>query len=366
MEPASNLPPANKTLGHCPYLGLNDDPATSLGYPSPWNYCYRAKPPASILNSHQAETCLGPHHQQCPVFLAEPAPMPDHLRGSNPLPAAGPARAARRVLGWILLAIVLAAAGYLASRFVPLQTLLTPPTNTFVPDTATLLPSLTPTASAVFVDPNAGIIASFTAEARTRIANYTPTIDLTHSPTPSLTPTRTPTPTRTYTPTRTPTRTATPPTRTPLPTSTLSPSPVRSTLTSPALTSSAGPACGHDLDVPFGQGIRFVIHRVLTGENLSVFAAQYKTTTDAIVAVNFHLPLPVWADWIVVIPIGISDISGIPPFEPYQAANVTISTEALVKQLQTDLQLFIKYNDLPASCGMFSGWLLVPHQPTSP
>ena len=118
------------------------------------------------------------------------------------------------------------------------------------------------------------------------------------------------------------------------------------------------------LDTPFGQERKFVIHRVLTGENLTVFADAYQTSTDAIIAINYHLPLPVWADWVVVIPVGTKDVSGIPPFEPFLATGERMTVEALASQLNADVALFRKYNSFTEPCGVFSGWLLIPRTAT--
>ena len=69
-------------IQRCPYLGLHDDDSTSLAYASPWNYCYHAAPPASVLVSHQAEVCLGDRHADCPVMLSNRwGRLPRPLRG---------------------------------------------------------------------------------------------------------------------------------------------------------------------------------------------------------------------------------------------------------------------------------------------
>ncbi|MEW5940083.1 MAG: hypothetical protein AB1750_10500 [Chloroflexota bacterium] len=372
MEPKPKVSPDMGGIGRCPHLGLHDDPATSLAYPSNWNYCYRAKPPASILNSHQAEACLGAGYQQCPVFLrAEAGSMPSHLRGTNTLPVSAH-RASRRAAGLVWSAIVialLAAAAVIVPRYVPLAELFPSPTITPTQPTFTPRPTSTETPTRVYLDPNVGIIASFTAEAQTRIANYTATLnptDLAGSQTaaraasltpPTITPskTKTPSPTRTPSPTKTPSRTPTPlPSPLPSRTPTLFPTP------------SSDMVCGHALDTPFGGERKFVIHRVETGENLTVFADAYQTTTEAIIAINYHLPLPVWADWVVVIPVGFSDVSGVPPFEPYLATDERMTIEAMAAQLNTDVELFRKFNAFTEPCGVFSGWLLIPRPAAAP
>ena len=91
-----------------------------------------------------------------------------------------------------------------------------------------------------------------------------------------------------------------------------------------------------------------------------MYALENQTTTDAIIAVNYHLPLPVWADWVVVIPVGFSDVTGIPLFEPRFIENQKISIEELAAQLKTDLALLRKYNGFDEPCGSFNGWVLAP------
>jgi hypothetical protein len=76
--------PNHAGTARCPYVGLHDDPGTSLAYCSAWNYCYRARPPASVLISHQGKTCLTPEYICCPVYLSpEQGSLPASLRGGT-------------------------------------------------------------------------------------------------------------------------------------------------------------------------------------------------------------------------------------------------------------------------------------------
>ena len=328
----------------CPHLGLQDDRSTSLAYPSTWNYCYRAVPPHSVVVTHQEMVCLTAGHQQCPVFLrASSGPLPADLRGVHEVSSVKPGR---RKWGFLLAGLMLIAA---AVYFLPGY--LSPPSSapafsTSAPQTETPLPSATATSTVNSLAQN--IIASFTADAFTRIANYSPTSQITGTP---PTPTVTTTPTRTFTPTKTPTRTLTP-------TITLSPIPTASPTFAPP--PGNGVACGYLLDTPFGGTIKFLLHRILPGENLSVYSETYGTNTAAILAVNYRLPLPVWADWVIVIPFQTGNVEGVPPFEPYQAVDARISLEELAYQLNTDAAALKQYNDFKEPCSIFSGWLLVP------
>jgi hypothetical protein len=98
----------------------------------------------------------------------------------------------------------------------------------------------------------------------------------------------------------------------------------------------------------------------LPGENLTVYSETYGTTTDAILAVNYRLPLPVWTDWVLVIPYHTSNVAGLPPFEPYQGGGERLSIEELAHQLNADPVVLSLYNNFQQPCGTFNGWLLVP------
>jgi len=54
----------------CPYIGLKDDPTTSLHFPSQGNFCHHAKPISGIKAAHQENYCLTASHVRCPVYQA--------------------------------------------------------------------------------------------------------------------------------------------------------------------------------------------------------------------------------------------------------------------------------------------------------
>lgn len=61
----------------CPFLGLKEDPTTSLSFPSPGNHCHHARPIAAVDSAHQEKFCLAANHQACPLYrAAAPVPMP--------------------------------------------------------------------------------------------------------------------------------------------------------------------------------------------------------------------------------------------------------------------------------------------------
>lgn len=70
----------------CPYLGLREDPATALDFPSPGNICHHANPAVPIKGSYQEKFCLSGEHAACPIFLAaHPIPAPAEMVASPPV-----------------------------------------------------------------------------------------------------------------------------------------------------------------------------------------------------------------------------------------------------------------------------------------
>jgi len=58
----------NISLVACPFLGLDEDPGTLLGYAHPANQCYRLKKPVGIDLTHQNNFCLGENYTRCYVY----------------------------------------------------------------------------------------------------------------------------------------------------------------------------------------------------------------------------------------------------------------------------------------------------------
>lgn len=332
----NNTNTQSTSVQRCPYIGVHDDRSTALGYPSTWNYCYHATPPASVLTSHQVEACLCPLYVQCAVYLSSKSkPLPSSLRGKTRIGIQkhGSSRKLGRSILFLLaaLGILVFLAQYLPfatelSRVLPFNAtsnhLTKQPPDTDSATLSNLIPNI-PTESNSFI-PNPSSIAAgqntdfaFTPGSLTSVAQQTDNPSLTSPPvsTKGLT-----------------------------------------------LTSTPVGMCGHALDVPFGADIKFVLHRVESGENLTLYAEQYHTSINAILTTNYHLPMPIWEDWIIVIPVGATNVSGIPSFEPYQAIETTLSLGELAQKLNTDSQSLYKHNAFEGPCQIFSGWLIIPRR----
>jgi hypothetical protein len=325
-------------MERCPYLGLHDDSSTSLAYPSAWNYCYRAAPPASVLVSHQSETCLCPGYSDCTVYRSSKwERLPSGLRGSvrAKLGENRTSRARRWIAISLFVLLFALLVVFLSRRFD-----FTIPENRGSWISAL---SIRPAATEpLYSDP-------FVAAGDTTPAITIPSGSVTGLPGPiaskGATPLRAiPTPSQSFA-------------------GLVEPAVTASLALAQTRTPTSEGTCGHALDTAFGTDLKFVVHRVATGENLTLYAQQYETSTNAILAVNHHLPMPVWEDWIIVIPVEMLDVSDVPPFEPYQAIGTSLSLAELAKQLNTDPQALDKYNAFEGACKTFSGWLLVPRPP---
>lgn len=68
-EVQSELSTASTSAG-CPYLGVQVDPQTRVGWPDQSNYCHLVKPPKPVLLPHQTNYCLSEIYEDCMVYRA--------------------------------------------------------------------------------------------------------------------------------------------------------------------------------------------------------------------------------------------------------------------------------------------------------
>ena len=295
----------------CPHLGLSEDPQTSLSFPSLWNYCHRAHPAESVALAHQRSYCQSAAFGECPLAKSEAAgPLPPEARNTGHHSGHHHRRRIRRrylalmVLGLLLLGVWLA-----APRLPALSGLLRGQAGApGLPVTSATMPAPSPLPAAA----------------------------LATEPAPSAAPA----PSRTAQPTRT----------------------AEATLTAPA----APGACGAALDQPIGSDPALQIHKVMGGENLNMYADQYETSVEAIQQINHRLPIPMHVGWMLVIPVGASEVGALPPFEPFQALEPNLTLEGLAALVGSDPKMLRQYNDWPEGCASYSGWILVPRPLPAP
>ena len=117
--------------------------------------------------------------------------------------------------------------------------------------------------------------------------------------------------------------------------------------------------------IPSGSDQVYLIHIVAQGETLDAIAANYATTVQAIIAVNYELTPPVWVDYPIVIPLDTTDVAGLPSFTVYILEEYeTISSKELAEILAVDAADLEFYNVCSADCQFARGdVLLVPQHP---
>lgn len=297
----------------CPYLGLKFDPKTWVGYPSPLNYCHRVKPLAVPKFEHQISHCLSKNFIDCPIVYGGPGQRMPKAIQSQSIQRATLKKIIKIevMIGVALIAVILGAIFW----------------NQIIAGIAQI-----------------GESASREAQTNTQESIFTKTA----SPTAELTPTFANTSTATIENSPNPTQTPIPPSETPLPpTSTIEP---------PILA----------LETPIGRDKKFIIHAVIPGESLELYAKNYNTTVPAIRAVNYDLPSFLPLDWVVIIPLNTSDVTDIPPFEPFEVKEA-ISVGTLAEILSVDLTDLRLYNRIPSGYALNPGeWILIPRETPKP
>ncbi len=292
----------------CPYLGLARDASTHMGFPSAENLCLHVDPRVSPSFSHQGSFCLRPLHEECSSYREARTSPPQDLPGR---------RVSRSLL--ILLAFAVAASLFWLFRMgrmdLQSQASQEPPVDASGPS----IPSASVWTFAVAPGPETHVsVPSFTAPA---------TEPSSPVPAPSDTSTSTPHPVRT----------ASPPGRDGL----------------------------HDFEIskrPADSNQAYLVHLVKYGETLDVIAANFKTTIEAIMTVNYELKPPVWADYPIVVPVGAQDAAGLPCFDVYVVQDYdVIPAESLAYLLGVEVNLLEYYNLCSENCQFDKGdVLLVP------
>ena len=69
-----------------------------------------------------------------------------------------------------------------------------------------------------------------------------------------------------------------------------------------------------------------------------------------------------WADSLLVIPVGVTDATGLPAFTVYQVVEQKLTVEQLALNQGADLATLKQYNALPDGYIFTEGeWVLIPH-----
>lgn len=284
----------------CPHLGLKNDRTTSVGYPSKWNVCHHAKGKPAPELEYQQANCLTARYTQCVVYKSPPGV----ILPENIQQPKEPLKLEPKYFLWALLVILLGIGIVFGITY--REQLLIQADRILVPawqQTQRALPTTIPS-----------------------------------------TPTLVATPTETQQPTVTPTVTATPE-------PTISPSPTWQ----PAVFA---------LGTPVGGEIKFIIQRVNEGAALGQYADRYNTTEAAIRAINYNMPAVLLIDWILVIPVDITDTRDLPAFEVIQIQEGGISVKALATQLGVDPEDVSLYNHIDPNRILEPGeWILIPREP---
>lgn len=287
----------------CPYLGLKDDPETSISYPSVSNVCIHSVNKVTPNLNYQKSVCLTIAYLDCIVYLSpDEKKMPESLQdltGEKHRKKKGMIRFGLIFVILFLIGIAVIFRGQWSSRVEGL-----------------LMPAWQKTQ-------------------QVRTYQSLPTIPLTQIPEIEFTPTsnliRKSTTTTTQSEQQSPTITMEP-----------------STL---------------GLDTPIGSWVQFIIHRTLPGESLEQFANQYNTTVDAIRSVNYNLPNVLYVDRLIIIPIGVQDAGDLPAFEAYQVEARGLSVEDLAEQITVLPEDLVLFNNVPSEYIFnFGDWILVPRE----
>ncbi len=301
----------------CPYLGIREDQETSFAFPSIWNCCHLSRQVAPVTLGLQNAQCLTENYSRCPVYMGgEKVRLPSKFRLKRQ------ADESQRRLGLSLLfLILLTGAGVLWAVS----------TGDLSATAAGLWSGVGTAVSGLRGIPPATPVIGPAAATASDIPSPTPAVVEASE--------------------------------TPLPSTQIS------SIASPTPNgfSTAATVCGYGLDTPINTGnYQFVIHKVSEGESIDLLESKFDTTKNAIQAANYFLPMPLWVDMVIVVPVGSADIANMPPFEPYFVAQVSVSLETLAKSLAVDAGALKEYNGWNSVCRAFSGWILIPRERTSP
>jgi len=113
------------------------------------------------------------------------------------------------------------------------------------------------------------------------------------------------------------------------------------------------------IETPFGNYPQLVIHKLQEGEGYIRLAEKFGTSVEAIKAINFELPDPLWVNTILVIPLNSDDVTALPQFSVREITTAGLTIEAYAERMKLDPILLKQYNDLPDGYMLNMGELLI-------
>jgi len=113
------------------------------------------------------------------------------------------------------------------------------------------------------------------------------------------------------------------------------------------------------IETPFGNNPQLVIHKLQEGEGYIRLAERFGTSVEAIKAINFELPDPLWVNTILVIPLNTDDVTNLPQFSVREITTAGLTIEAYAERMKLDPILLKQYNELPDGYLLNMGELLI-------
>lgn len=132
-------------------------------------------------------------------------------------------------------------------------------------------------------------------------------------------------------------------------------------------TPTSTPVLPHLIETPFGLENKLVVHQVLAGENLTMLAATFNTSVEAIQAINVITDKFMRVNTLLVIPVNHTDVSAYPRFQALLIDEPDTTLEELATQYAVELSLLGQVNHLPEDYSFQIGeWVLIPSTSTTP
>lgn len=94
---------------------------------------------------------------------------------------------------------------------------------------------------------------------------------------------------------------------------------------------------------PVGNENGLLVHQLISGESLDLLASKYRTTTEAILSVNYGLKPPLLLGQTIVVPEGLMSVDAYPQFEVKFIAKKT-QVAKVAEKYNCDRTLLKKFN----------------------